>query len=422
MNDQPARIAVLTVGDELLSGEVKDCNLGVIGEVLSATGISVWEHATVRDDVKAISTAIKGLLDMNDAVLITGGLGPTSDDVTREAVADATEKRLESHKDLETMISDFFKSMGREMPEENLKQALIPYEARVIPPAGGTAPGFIMDHGGKLIVALPGVPREMERMLQSDVKGELGRRFASGEVTVTLRVNTFGAGESDVAQKLHSLIGGGPVRYGFLARSGPIVVKLTATATSREEAERLAADEREKVVGCLGALVYSFCDETMEEVVGRLLLEKGLSIAVAESLTAGMVCSRIANVPGSSDYLRGGVVTYSGESKEEILGLPKDLLREGSVNQGVARAMAESVRRMFSADLGVATTGLAGPGCAGETKPVGTLCLALADGKDTGSWERRLPGDRELVRSIATMAAMNVIRLYMLHGDQVVAD
>ena len=422
MNDHPARIAVLTVGDELLSGEVADSNLGSIGEALSTMGISVWEHATVRDEVHAISTAINGFLKTNDAVLITGGLGPTSDDVTREAVADATERQLESRKGLETMIHGFFQSLGREMPEENLKQALIPCGARAIPPAGGTAPGFIVDHGGKLIVALPGVPREMERMLQSDVKDELSRRFASGEVTVTLRVNTFGAGESDVAQKLRDLIGRGTVRYGFLARSGPIVVKLTATARSREEAERLAAAERDKVVERLGTLVYGYCDETMEEVVGKLLLEKGLSIAVAESLTAGMVCSRIANVPGSSGYFNGGVVTYSRESKEEVLGLPGELLSEGAVNQGVARAMAESVRRMFYADLGVATTGLAGPGCAGETKPIGTLCLALADGKDTGSWERRLPGDRELVRSIATMAAMNLIRLYVLHGDQVVDD
>jgi len=422
MNDHPGRIAVLTVGDELLAGEVADSNLGTIGKALSAMGMSVWEHATVRDDVQAISTAIKDFLETNDAVLITGGLGPTSDDVTREAVADATGKRLESRKALETMIRGFFESMDREMPEETLKQALIPCGARAIPPAGGTAPGFIVEYGGKLIAALPGVPREMERMLRSDVKGELGSRFSSGEFTVTLRVNTFGAGESDVAQELHDLIGGCAVRYGFLALNGPIVVKLTATAGSREEAERLAADEREKVVGRLGPLVYGFGDETMEEVMGRLLLERGLSIAVAESLTAGMVCSRIANVPGSSDYFRGGVVTYSRESKEEVLGLPKELLREGAVNQGVARAMAESVRRMFSADLGVATTGLAGPGRDGEKKTVGTLCLALADGKDTGSWERMLPGDRELVRSIATMAAMNVIRLYVLHGDQVVAD
>ena len=156
MNDHPGRIAVLTVGDELLTGEVADSNLGTIGEALSATGMSVWEHATVRDDVQAISAAIKGLLETNDAVVITGGLGPTSDDVTREAVADATGKRLESRKGLETMIRGFFESMGREMPEENLKQALIPCGARAIPPAGGTAPGFIVEYGGKLIAALPG--------------------------------------------------------------------------------------------------------------------------------------------------------------------------------------------------------------------------------------------------------------------------
>ncbi|MBU4385364.1 MAG: nicotinamide-nucleotide amidohydrolase family protein [Actinobacteria bacterium] len=471
MTDNSARIAVLTVGDELLAGEVADLNLRTIGSALSAIGMNVWEHATVRDDIEAISGALRGLLEDSDAVIITGGLGPTSDDVTREAVAHATGRELERRESLELIIRGFFESMGMEMPEENLKQALIPRGAREIGPAGGTAPGFIVEREEKLVIALPGLPREMECMLSSDVTGLLGSRFKSGEVTVTLRINTFGAGESDVAERLGEFIGKGPVRYGFLAlvpRSintvsyrerrgaaharrateayscstsrernaagadastfeckriygtgylgGPIVVKLTAVAKSRDEADGLVMEEREKVARRLGPLVYSFGDEAMEAVMGRLLRERGLTLAVAESLTAGMVCSRIANVPGSSDFFRGGAVTYSKESKMEILGLPGELLREGTVNRRVALAMAESVRRRFSTDLGVATTGLAGPGDEVEKKPVGTLCLALADGKDAGSWERRLPGDRGLVRSIAAMAAMNVVRLYLLYG------
>lgn len=410
----PARIAVLTIGDELLTGEVADTNLGYIGAALSATGLRVAEHSTVCDEEGAIAGALSNLLRRNDAVVVTGGLGPTSDDVTREAIALAAGVDLERREDLELMIRSFFRSMGREMPEENVRQAYIPRGATDIPPAGGTAPGFMLEHEGKLVVALPGVPHEMRQMFGSVVAGELQRRFKSGEVSLTGRVLTFGAGESDVAHQLQELIEKSPVSYGFLAQSGRIVVKLTAVAGSPAEAKRLVAKEKERVEELLGSLVYGFDDETMEDVMGTVLRERGLTLAVAESLTAGMVCSRIANVPGSSDFFRGGVVTYSKESKKEILGLNRELLEDGAVTQPVARAMAESVRRRFAADLGVATSGVAGPGDGGERKPVGTLCLALAHGEGVESWERRLPGDRELVRSIATMAAMNVVRLHLL--------
>ena len=235
-------------------------------------------------------------------------------------------------------------------------------------------------------------------------------------MSVTRRLMTFGAGESDVANLVSDLIGKGPVRYGFLVQNGPIVVKLTATGASRDEA--LEVIERDKVLAAerLGPLLYAVDDESMEEVVGRLLRDAGQTLAVAESLTAGMVCARVANVPGSSDYFLGGVVTYSAGSKREILGLSGEQLKDGAVNTVVAEAMAESARKLFSADIGISTTGVAGPGPGGEVKPPGTACVALASGDVAFSVERRLPGYRQMVRNIATMAALNMVRLHLIYG------
>lgn len=308
------------------------------------------------------------------------------------------------------------------MVEENLKQAYLPEGAAEIPPAGGTAAGFMLEHGGALVAVLPGVPREMEQMLDLYVLPELERRSKGRGATITRRLNTFGAGESDVANMVSDRIrAGGPVSYGFLAQAGIIVVKLSATAAAVEEAEAMVLAEQALVAERLGELVYSTEDEQMEEVVGGLLRRSGLTIAAAESVTAGMVCSRLTNVPGSSEYFLGGAITYSIDSKRRVLGIPGELLAEGAVNREVAEAMAASVRAMYGADIGVSTTGVAGPGTGGELKPTGTACVALAHQGGVFSLERRLPGHRGMVRTITTLAALNLSRLHveaLLEGER----
>ncbi len=413
MTAAPLTISVLTVGDELLSGEVVDTNLPSIARALSELGLAVARHVTAADDIEDIARWVRELCRESDAVIVTGGLGPTNDDLTCEAVARAAGLELVHQPHLERDLRAFFEAMGRPMVEENLKQAFLPAGSMEIPPAGGTAAGFMLELDGALVAVLPGVPREMDEMMASHVVPELSKRHGGGEVTVTRRLMTFGAGESDVANLLSDLIGKGPVRYGFLAQSGPIVVKLTACAASQREALEIIGREQALATERLGALLYATDEETMEEVVGRLLRESGKTLAVAESLTAGMVCARIANVPGSSDYFLGGVVAYSSDSKREILDIPDELLADGAVNTAVAEAMAQSVRRLFGSDIAVSTTGVAGPGQGGESKPPGTACVALAHPGGVVSLERRLPGYRQMVRNIATMAALNAVRLYL---------
>ncbi len=415
MSSEPTRISVLTIGDELLSGEVADTNLISIARELNELGLVVGRHYTVGDDIAEIVGAVRELAAGSDALVITGGLGPTSDDLTCEAVAKAVVRPLEFQPHLEKNLRLFFEAMGRPMVEENLKQAYLPKGSTEIPTAGGTAPGFMIEYSGVLVAVLPGVPSEMEDMLRSHVVPELRQRFAGSRVSVTRRIMTFGAGESDVASLVADLIGRGPVHYGFLAMGGPVVVKLTASGETREAALSVVEEEQALVAKRLGPLMYTVDDEPMEEVVGKLLREAGMTVAVAESITAGMVCSRMTNVPGSSDFFLGGVVAYSIDAKRELLGLPEELLKDGAVFTEVVEAMVVSVRKMFSADLAVATSGVAGPGTGGESKPPGTACVALAHDGGVISLERRLPGHRQMVRNITTLAAMNMIRLHLLN-------
>lgn len=414
MGTLTTRISILTIGDELLSGEVTDTNSVSIAKLLSELGLVVSRHVTIGDNVDDIVHAVRDLERQSDVIILTGGLGPTNDDLTCESVAKAVGRDLVFQPHLEENLRRFFDSMNRPMVDENLKQAYLPADSSEIPPSGGTAPGFMLEHDGVFMAVLPGVPREMEDMLRSHVLPELASRLTGGEVSVTRRIMTFGAGESDVASLVADRIGNGTVRYGFLAMGGPVVVKLTATGESRIKALDVIESEQEMVFQRLGPLVYGVDDEVMEEIVGKLLREAKQTVAVAESLTAGMVCSRIANVSGSSDYLLGGVVSYTIEAKREILGVPRELLSEGAVNKEVAEAMATAVKTMFGADLGLATTGVAGPGTGGEVKSPGTACVALAHEGDVISLERRLPGNRHMVRDITCMAALNMVRLHLL--------
>jgi nicotinamide-nucleotide amidase len=249
---------------------------------------------------------------------------------------------------------------------------------------------------------------------------DLERAFKSGGASVTRNIMAFGAGESEVASLLGDLIGESPVSYAFLALAGPITVKLTASALTAEEATRLIDEEQEKVKKRLGSLIYSTDGRTMEEVVGELLRESSMTISIAESCTGGLVCSRITNVPGSSDYFLGGVVSYSMGSKISILGIPDEALSEGAVSKLAAEAMAKAVRILFRSDLGVAVTGVAGPGTGGESKPVGTVCLGLAHNDGVESFEVKLPGDRILIRSIASLGALNAVRMHIQGHNRLV--
>ena len=412
MSRASPRIAVLAVGDELLSGEVVDTNLRSAADALGDRGFAVARHVTVADDTDAISSEVSELAREYDVIIVTGGLGPTSDDLTTEAIAKAAGTSLVFQPHIEQQLIAFFDSLGRSMPGDNLKQAYLPGGALEIP-AQGTAPGFMIEIEGALVAALPGVPSEMEAMLAGAVLPEIDARYPRRTATGLKRLMTFGMGESDVALLLADRIHAGSVKYGFLARSGPIIVKLTAEAEDdRAVWQALLAEEREAEKK-LGDLVYSTDDRSLEEVVGEMLRARGMTVSTAESLTAGMVSARLADVPGSSDYLLGGVVAYGAEEKRRLLEVPAELMAGGVVGTGVAEAMARGAMKLFGSDMALATTGIAGPGTGGETKRRGTVALAVVDRERAVSVERRLPGDRAMVRNIATMAALNAARLFL---------
>lgn len=409
------RAEVLSVGTELLLGDIVNTNAARLGQSLAAAGIDCYGHAVVGDNVERIAAAIRAALERADAVIITGGLGPTQDDVTREAIAMVTGRPLRRAPELEERLRARFAELGRPMPAANLRQADVPEGARVIDQTFGTAPGLIVEHGGGVIYAVPGVPAEMEDMLARAVMPDLLARAGTSGRIVSRVVRVAGMTESGVAEVLapfwDTLSGG--VTMAFLAGRGEVRVRLTAK--DRDEArcaEVLDAGEA-TVRGALGHAIVGVDDETLETVVGSMLLARGWTLAVAESLTGGELGSRVVSVAGASAFFRGGVVAYANEVKAVVLDVPIASLDEhGSVSTPVARAMAAGARRVLGADVGLATTGVAGP--IEQGAPVGAVVIAVSGPLGDTHREIRVPGDRNVVRALAAGAALNLLRLYLL--------
>jgi nicotinamide-nucleotide amidase len=408
------RCEIVGVGTELLLGQIVNTNAAWIGQRLADVGWDCLRHTCVGDNQARIAEVVREALGRADAVVVTGGLGPTQDDVTREALAEVAGVPLVRRPELEAWLRERFARMGiARMAEMNLRQADVPEGARYIDNARGTAPGLIVEVGGKPVYAVPGVPREMEGMLEQVVLPDLAARAGEGRAIVSRVLRTAGVGESRLAERLTPLweaAGGGKVTLAYLASPGEVRVRLTAVGATREEALAEIAPLEAKVREELGEVVYGVDDETLEEVVGRLLRDRGRTLATAESLTGGLLGGRVTTVAGSSDYYLGGVVSYATEAKAALLDVDRDLLAaEGPVSEPVAAAMAEGARRAFGADLGLATTGVAGP-TEQDGRPVGTLCLAVADAAGTATSTLRAPGDRAQVRAWAVTVALDLLR------------
>ena len=410
------RCEIVGVGTELLLGQIINSNAAWIGQRLADVGWDCLRHTAVGDNEERIAGVLREALDRADAVIVTGGLGPTQDDVTREAVAAVAGVALRRDPAIERWLEERFARFGvQRMARMNLRQADVPEGARTIDNPRGTAPGLIVEVGGKPLYAVPGVPREMEGMLERVVLPDLAARAGEGRAIVSRTLRTAGVGESLLADRLTPLwestgAAGEGVTMAYLASPGEVRVRLTAVGATREEALARIGPVEQAIRDELGAVVYGLDDETLERAVARLLGESGQTLATAESLTGGLVGGRVTTVPGASDYYRGGVVAYATEAKATILGVDQKLLDEhGPVSEPVAAAMAEGVRRAFAADVGLATTGVAGPTEQGG-HPVGTLCLAVADAVGTATITRRAPGDRAQVRAWATTVALDLLR------------
>lgn len=411
------RAEVLSVGTELLLGDIVNTNAPHIGQALASIGVDCFMHSTVGDNEQRIADAIAAALGRADAVIITGGLGPTQDDVTREAIAAVTGKPLVRDPKVEEDLRRRFAEFGRPMPEMNVRQADVPDGASIIEQSWGTAPGLIVEHNGGVIYAVPGVPAEMADMLERAVLPDLLRRSGEPSQIVSRVVRIAGVSESTVAEQLRPVwdILGGETTMAFLAGGGEVRVRLTAKAPDALRAQELVAAAEASVRASLGAAVVGVDDEVLESVVGQLLLARGWTLGAAESLTGGALGSRVASSAGASEYFRGSIVSYATEVKEELLGVPGWVLDEhGPVSEPVARAMAQGARDRLKADVAVALTGVAGP--TEQGRPVGTVVIAVAGPLGEVAREVRLPGDRNTVRTLAVSAGLNLVRLYLLEA------
>jgi nicotinamide-nucleotide amidase len=406
------RCEVLAIGTELLLGQIVDTNSAWIGEQLAASGIDSYEHRVIGDNQARIVAALRDLLSRSEAVLVCGGLGPTQDDLTRDAIAEVMGVPLVRHMDLAEDIARMFRARLRDMPQNNLRQADIPEGGNAIPNPIGTAPGLCCDVPGGVVYAVPGVPYEMQQMVTDYVIPDLLRRSGEAAVIVSRSLKTWGTSESGLAEQIaHRLdaldAAGGNPTIAFLARGiEGLVVRVTAKAASEEEARALVEAEEKELRAILGDLVFGVDEETMEHAVLARLRARGWTLGVAESLTGGLIGARIVNVPGASEVFRGTIGSYATDVKRSLLGVEAAAV----VSEEAAREMAVGAQRVLGADVGIAVTGVAGPS-EQDGVAVGTVCFAIAlPDRPVEAVSTRLPGDRERLRQFSTISLLNLLR------------
>jgi nicotinamide-nucleotide amidase len=410
---------IIAVGTELLTPFRVDTNSLFVTEHLNAIGCDVRMKAVVGDDVAELASVFRSALEWADVVVLTGGLGPTEDDITRDGVSRVLQRSLTENPEVVDRIRRRFARRGLTMPDINRRQGLVPDGATILENANGTAPGLWLEQGRTAIVLLPGPPREMKPMFESVVRERLGPRTnGAGLFRRVLKIT--GRTESDVDATVQPIYGPWasgslPISTTILAVLGQIELHLTAKAPDRETADRALDSAVAALRSALGESVYSVDGSPLEQVVGRLLKDRSLTIAAAESCTGGLLSSRLTDVPGSSDYVQSGVVCYSNRSKVEWLGVPEALIAEhGAVSEPVARAMAAGVLDRTGSRLGVGITGIAGPGGGTPEKPVGTVAIAVVCGEVEQVRTFQFVGGRDLVKFQSTQAALNMVRLLLL--------
>lgn len=401
-------VEVIAVGTELLLGQIINTNLATIGQALAEAGVDTYRQVVVGDNLERLAQAISQALDEADAVILTGGIGPTQDDITREGICAAAGLEMDYSDEYAAHLERWWESRGREMPATNYRQAEFPTGATLIPNAKGTAPGIDLAIGSKRIFALPGVPAEMHEMLTGHVVPALLAGEASGGVLRSRILRSYGLSESKVAELLADLFEAqdNPT-MAFLASSGEIKVRLTAKATTAVDADALIAPVEAEVRTRLGS-VFGADDETVERLIFDGLHDRGWTLGTAESATGGMIVARLTAIPGASQYVRGSIVSYATAVKEEVLGVPSEVLTGGVVSEASALAMASGGQRVLGADVVVAVTGSAGPDP--QEQQVGTMIIAVATPDDARARTLRMPGDRERVRTYTTTAALHLTR------------
>jgi len=410
---------IIAVGSELLTPDRIDTNSLFLTAQLNRLGVEVTRKTIVGDEMADLREAFAGAIGRSELVISSGGLGPTEDDRTREAVADLLGRKLARDPAVMGMIEARFRQIGRKMSEINARQAMVPDGATVLENARGTAPGLWLEARGRMIVLLPGPPHELKAMFSAQVEHRLAR-LSTGVRLAARELRIAGMGESDIDQRIAPIY----TRYKdvqttILTAPGEIQVHLRAWSTDAQAADRVLQQIQDSIVMALGEAVFTTAGESMEEVVARELTLQHATIATAESCTGGLLAERLTRISGSSAYFLGGVVSYSNTLKSAWVDVPSEIIESrGAVSAEVAIALADGIRRRTGATLGVGITGVAGPTGGTPEKPVGTVHISIADA--SGSKERGIfsPGDRERIRWQASQTALDLVRRYFLYSAQ----
>ncbi|HWR23549.1 MAG TPA: competence/damage-inducible protein A [Feifaniaceae bacterium] len=410
---------LISVGTELLMGQVLNTDAQFMAQKLAPLGVNVYRQVTVGDNPERLKDAVRAALSRADVVILSGGLGPTGDDLTKQTVADLFELPMERDAESERKLHERFAALRREMTPNNLKQADFPKGSIILKNPNGTAPGCIVPKGDKAAILLPGPPSELFPMFEREVMPYLEKR--SGWKLYSRELRIFGTGESAVEHRLQDLMDAqdNPTIAPY-AKTGEVTLRVTARCATEEEGLKLVQPVIEKIKGRLGDVVYSTEGVTLAGVCAKLLEERSLTLAVAESCTGGLISSTLIDIPGSSAYFMEGAVTYSDAAKMRRLGVSSATLRKyGAVSAECAKEMAMGMRRTSGTDYALATTGIAGPGGATKEKPVGLVYIALSDGKDALVKRLQLTGDRARIREVTVLNALDLLRRSLLGLPQV---
>ena len=406
------KAAIITIGDELLIGQTVDTNSAWMGAELSKAGFDVYRMTSVHDRRDEIIYALNEAAGKTDVVMITGGLGPTSDDITKQTLCEFFNTRLAVDNEVLLMVEEMMRRRNFPMNENNRKQAEVPESCRVLKNSAGTAPGMWFEKEGTIYISMPGVPHEMKHIMNEHVLHELKKRFTS-QVIIHRNIMTYGTPEARLAELLKGYEASLPaeIKLAYLPSAGIIKLRLTATGSDRNFLNLLINEQVSNLYKTIPDLIYGEDEETFEVVIGKLLREKGKTISTCESCTGGRIAEMITSVPGSSAYFKGSVIAYDNSVKTELLGVPGILIdKHGAVSEHVVIKMAEGARRLLKTDITVATSGIAGPDGGTDSKPVGTVWISVTSEKRTSAEKFIFGSDRITNINRFSVAALNLVR------------
>ena len=407
---------IISIGNEILRGQITDTNANFIAKKLVELGIDLEHISVVSDNSESLLSILKLAFQRSDLIITTGGLGPTEDDITYQTIARTLNLKLIKYPEAEENLKKILKKINKTISPSNLKQVYLPEGTKIIINQYGTAPAMILEKDNKIICSFPGVPHEMKNLIEENLIPYLKEKFPPFMIKKSKTLKITGLGESSVNELIRDYINKQTnFSFGIYANPEDIQVQITTQAPTEKKVEKLLQSSVNQLTKILGNYVYGSDEETIEEIVGNLLKTKKLKVAVAESCTGGMLGEMISRIPGSSEYFQGGVISYNAKIKEDLLKVPPEVIRKyGEVSRQVAKLMAEGVRICCHSDIGISITGIAGPGGATEKKKVGLVYMVLTDGKKTITQKHQLFGSRQLIRLRSTRRVLNMLRLYLM--------